>query len=147
MHILFYYYNIIILVILLRILNMLIKFLKYFLIFINFLILTNAHAFSNDVEETSSNIENIKNMFSSETFGELFVYPNLIKDYSLSGVSIVEFYEGDDGKINEIKIVKSLGQPFDDAIFNGLDTFASQGIIQSKISKGFRYRLPIYFKN
>jgi hypothetical protein len=65
----------------------------------------------------------------------------------LSGGSIVEFYVGDDGKINEIEIVKSLGQPFDDAIFNGLDTFASQGIIQSKISKGFRYRLPIYFKN
>ena len=126
---------------------MLIKFLKYFLIFINFLILTTAYAFSNGIEETSSNIENIKNMFSSKTFGELFVYPNLIKDYSLSGVSIVEFYVGDDGKINEIEIVKSLGQPFDDAIFNGLDTFASQGIIQSKISKGFRYRLPIYFKN
>ena len=126
---------------------MLIKFLKYFLIFINFLILTTAHAFSNGMKETSSNIENIKNMFSSETIGELFVYPNLIKDYSLSGVSIVEFYVGDDGKINEIEIVKSLGQPFDDAIFDGLSTFSSQEIIQSNISRGFRYRLPIYFKN
>ena len=126
---------------------MLVKFLKYFFIFINFLILTTAHAFSNGIKETSSNIENIKNMFSPETIGELFVYPNLIKDYSLSGISIVEFYVGNDGKINEIEIVKSLGQPFDDAIFNGLDTFATQGIIQSKISKGFRYRLPIYFKN
>ena len=126
---------------------MFIKFLKYLLIFINFLILTTAHAFSNGTKETSSSIENIKNMFSKETIGELFVYPNLIKDYSLSGISIVEFYVGNDGKINEIEIVKSLGQPFDDAIFNGLDTFANQGIIQSKISKGFRYRLPIYFKN
>ena len=43
--------------------------------------------------------------------------------------------------------MKSLGQPFDDAIFTGLDTFASKEIIQRKISKGFRYRLPIYFKN
>ena len=126
---------------------MLIKFLKYFLIFINFLILTTARASNNGIKETSSYIENIKNMFSPETIGELFVYPNLIKDYSLSGVSIVEFYVGNDGKINEIEIVKSLGQPFDDAIFAGLDTFASQEIIQRKISKGFRYRLPIYFKN
>ena len=126
---------------------MLIKFLRYYLVFINFLILLTAYGFSNDIKGASSHIENIKSMFSSETIGELFVYPNLIKDYSLSGISIVEFYEGDDGKINEIEIVKSLGQPFDDAIFIGLDTFASQGIIQSKISKGFRYRLPIYFKN
>ena len=86
-------------------------------------------------------------MFSSETIGEIFVYPNLIKDYSLSGVSIVEFYVGDDEQINEIEIVKSLGHPFDDAIFTGLGTFATQEIIQRKISKGFRYRLPTYFKN
>ena len=126
---------------------MFIKFLKYFLVLFNFLILNTAHAYSNGIKEASSDIENIKNMFSSETIGEIFVYPNLIKNYSLSGVSIVEFYVSDDGKIHEIEIVKSLGQPFDDAIFTGLDTFANQRIIQSKISKGFRYRLPIYFKN
>ena len=126
---------------------MLFKVLRYYFIFFNFLILMNSHAFSNNLKGASSDIENIKNMFSSETIGGLFVYPNLIKDYSLSGISIVEFYVGDDGKINEIEIIKSLGQPFDDAIFNGLDTFASQRIIQRKISKGFRYRLPIYFKN
>ena len=125
---------------------MLIKVLRYYSIFFNFLILLNSHAFSNNLKG-ASDIENIKNMFSSETIGSLFIYPNLIKDYSLSGISIVEFYVGDDGKINEIEIIKSLGQPFDDAIFNGLDTFASQRIIQRKISKGFRYRLPIYFKN
>ena len=126
---------------------MLIKILRYFLVFVNFLILLTSHAFSNGIKEASLDIVNIKNVFSSETIGELFVYPNLIKDYSLSGISIVEFYVGNDGKINEIEIVKSLGQPFDNAIFTGLDTFTSQGIILSKISKGFRYRLPIYFKN
>ena len=86
-------------------------------------------------------------MFSSQSIGELFVYPDLIKNYSLSGMSIVEFYVENDGKINEIEIVKSLGQPFDDAIFKGLNTFVYQKIIPSTISKGFRYRLPIYFKN
>ena len=102
---------------------MLTKILRYFIIFINFLILFTGHAFSNGTKETSLDIVNIKNMFSSETIGDLFVYPNLIKDYSLSGISIVEFNVGDDGKINEIEIVKSLGQPFDDAIFAGLSIF------------------------
>lgn len=68
-------------------------------------------------------------MFSSNINGGLFIYPNLIKDYSLSGISVVEFYVGDDGKLSEIEIVKYLGQPFDDAIFTGLDTFAYQRII------------------
>ena len=62
---------------------MLIKFLKYLIFFINFLILTTVHAFSNGIKETSSNMENIKNMFSPEAIGDFFVYPNLIKDYSL----------------------------------------------------------------
>ena len=45
------------------------KFLKCYLFFINFLIFTIAYAFINGTKETSSDIENIKNMFSSETIG------------------------------------------------------------------------------
>mgnify|MGYP001500885239 FL=1 len=63
--------------------------------------------------------ENIKNMFSSETIVELNIYPNMIKDFSLSKISIVKFYVGNGGKVNEIEIVKSLVRPFNDAIFNG----------------------------
>ena len=62
-------------------------------------------------------------------------------------MSVVEFNVNKDGSINDIEILKSLGRPFDDAIFTGLNVFANQGMSQSKISKGFRYRLPIYFKN
>ena len=124
-----------------------IKFLRYNLIIFNFFILLSSFAFSNDIKSTLSDIDNIKNIFSSHSIGDFFVYPSIIRNYSLSGISIVEFNVGDDGKINEIEIVKSLGQPFDDAIFDGLSTFSSQEIIQSNISKGFRYRLPIYFKN
>ena len=91
--------------------------------------------------------DNIKSIFSSQSIADLFVYPNIVRDYSLSGISIVEFNVGYDGKINEIEIIKSLGQPFDDVIFNGLNIFSSHEIFQSNISKGFRYRLPIYFKN
>ena len=124
-----------------------IKFLRYNLIIFNFFILLSSFAFSNDIKSTLSDIDNIKNIFSSHSIGDFFVYPSIIRNYSLSGISIVEFNVGDDGKINKIEIVKSLGQPFDDAIFDGLSTFSSQEIIQSNISKGFRYRLPIYFKN
>ncbi len=66
-----------------------------------------------------TNTENIKNMFSSETIVELNIYPNMIKDFSLSKISIVKFYVGNGGKVNEIEIVKSLVRPFNDAIFNG----------------------------
>ncbi len=124
-----------------------IKILRYYLILFNFFILAISLAFSNNIKSSLTDVDNIKNIFSPQSIRDFFVYPSVLRDYALSGILIVEFNVGDDGKINEIEIVKSLGQPFDDAIFNGLDTFATQGIIQSKISKGFRYRLPIYFKN
>ena len=124
-----------------------IKFLRYNLIIFNFFILVSSLAFSNDIKSSLTDEDNIKSFFSSQSIADLFVYPNIIRDYSLSGISIVEFNVGNDGKINEIEIVKSLGQPFDDAIFNGLSIFSAQEIIQSNISKDFRYRLPIYFKN
>ena len=124
-----------------------VNFLRFNLIIFNFFILIGSLAFSNDIKSSLTDFDNIKNIFSSQSIGDFFVYPSIIKDYSLSGISIVEFNVGYDGKINEIEIVKSLGQPFDDAIFNGLNIFSSQEIIQSNISKSFRYRLPIYFKN
>ena len=124
-----------------------IKFLRYNLIIFNFFILVRSFAFSNDIKSSLADVDNIKNIFSSQSIGDFFVYPSIIKDYSLSGISIVEFNVGYDGKINEIEIIKSLGQPFDDAIFNGLSTFSSQEILQSNTSRCFRYRLPIYFKN
>ena len=124
-----------------------IKLLKYSWIIFNFFIWAGSFAFSNNIKSSLTDVDNIKNIFSSQSIRDFFVYTSVLRDYALSGISIVKFNVGDDGKINEIEIVKSLGQPFDDAIFNGLSTFSSQEIIQSNISKGFRYRLPIYFKN
>ena len=123
------------------------KNLKIFLIISNFIILTTSHAFGNVLKIASVDMGNIKNLFSSESICDFFVYPHALKDYSLSGMSVVEFNVNKDGSINDIEILKSLGQPFDDAIFTGLNVFGNQGMNQSKISKGFRYRLPIYFKN
>ena len=124
-----------------------IKILRYYIILFKFFILASSLAFCNNIKSSLTDVDNIKNIFSSQSIGDFFVYPSVLRDYSLSGISVVEFNIGNDGKISEIEIVKSLGQPFDDAIFNGLSTFSSQEIIQSNISKGFRYRLPIYFKN
>ena len=135
------------LVILLGILKLVIKILRNYLILFNFIIIADSLAFSNNIKSSLTDVDNIKNIFSPQSIRDFFVYPSVLRDYALSGISIVEFNVGDDGKINEIEIVKSLGQPFDDAIFNGLSIFSSQEIIQSNISKGFRYRLPIYFKN
>ena len=123
------------------------KNLRIYIIIFNFIILISSHAFPNEFKVASINLGNIKNLFSSESIGDFFVYPHALKDYSLSGMSVVEFNVNKDGSINDIEILKSLGQPFDDAIFTGLNVFANQGMNQSKISKGFRYRLPIYFKN
>ena len=123
------------------------KNLRICLIIFNFIILISSHAFANEFKVAIINLGNIKNLFSSESIGDFFVYPHALKDYSLSGMSVVEFNVNKDGSINDIEILKSLGQPFDDAIFAGLNFFANQGINQSNISKGFRYRLPIYFKN
>ena len=123
------------------------KNLRIYIITFKFIILTSSHAFGNEYKIASVDMSNIKNLFSSESIGDFFVYPYALKDYSLSGMSVVEFNVNKDGSINDIEILKSLGQPFDDAIFTGLNVFANQGMNQSKISKGFRYRLPIYFKN
>ena len=123
------------------------KFLRIFIIIFNFIILISSHSFGNEYKVASVDMGNIKNLFSSESIGDFFVYPHALKDYSLSGMSVVEFNVNKDGSINDIEILKSLGQPFDDAIFTGLNVFANQGMNKSKILKGFRYILPIYFKN
>ena len=115
------------------------KNLRIFIIIFNFIILTSSHAFGNNFKIASVYMSNIKNLFSSDYIGDFFVYPQALKDYSLSGMSVVEFNVNKDGSINHIIILKSLGQLFNDAIFAGLNVFANQGMNQIKISKGFRY--------
>tara|TARA_B100001248_G_scaffold100915_1_gene75020 strand:- start:325 stop:702 length:378 start_codon:yes stop_codon:yes gene_type:complete len=123
------------------------KILRMFIIIFNFIILISSHSFGNEYKVASVDMGNIKNLFSSESIGDFFEYPHALKDYSLSGMSIVEFNVNKDGLINDIEILKSPRQPFDDVIFAGLNVFANQGMNQGEISKGFGYRLPIYFKN
>ena len=74
-------------------------------------------------------------------------YPSLVKDYSISGVSVVEFNADKKGNISGIQIVKSLGKPFDLAIYEGLEAFNTTKLLENNVSNGFRYRLPVLFKN
>ena len=124
-----------------------IKYFRYLLKIFNFLIFTFQFSLCNELKYSSPSVNDIREIFSSQNISGLFSYPSLVKDYSLSGISIVEFNVDIHGQINEIEILKSLGQPFDEAIFNGLNTFTTHKILHRKILKGFRYRLPIYFKN
>ena len=84
---------------------------------------------------------------SEKNINEHINYPSIIRDYSLSGISVVEFNVDQYGDIRNIEIIKSLGQPFDDAILRGLESFISQKTFSNQLSKEFRYRLPIFFKN
>ena len=115
------------------------KNLRIFIIIFKIVVLTISHAFGNEFKNASVNIGNIKNLFSSDSISDFFVYPQALKDYSLSIMSVVEFNVNKDGSINHIIILNSLGQLFNDAIFAGLNVFANQGMNPIKISKGFRY--------
>tara|TARA_A100001011_G_scaffold396100_1_gene493062 strand:+ start:30 stop:389 length:360 start_codon:yes stop_codon:yes gene_type:complete len=103
--------------------------------------------FGNEGQEVNYDIKIIRDYFSSENIGEYFQYPSELKDYSVSGLSIIEIDIDHSGQIKKIQIVKSLGEAFDIAILDGISKFKSQNIINNKISGGFKYRLPIYFKN
>ncbi len=118
------------------------------IILIKFLILTiAATSYGENIGSFTLKGYAIKKDFSEKNINEHINYPGLIRDYSLSGISVVEFNVDKHGNIKNVEILKSLGQPFDVAILNGLQSFTSQEMLESQFSKGFRYRLPIYFKN
>ena len=67
----------------------------------------------------SSQLDTIKEVLSGAVVTDHINYPSLLKDYSISGVSVVEF-NVDKGNISGIQIIKSLGKPFNLAIYEGL---------------------------
>ncbi len=95
----------------------------------------------------SSQLDTIKEVLSGAEITDYINYPSLVKDYSLSGVSVVEFNVDKKGIISGIQIVKSLGKPFDLAIYEGLEAFNTTKLLENNVSNGFRYRLPVLFKN
>ena len=95
----------------------------------------------------SSQLDTIKEVLSGAVVTDHINYPSLLKDYSISGVSVVEFNVDKKGNISGIQIVKSLGKPFDLAMYKGLEAFNATKLLENNVSNGFRYRLPVLFKN
>ena len=119
--------------------------MKNFKIYITF-VLTTCFCLGGDLRY-SSQLDTIKEVLSGAVVPDHINYPSLVKDYSISGASVVEFNADKKGNISGIQIVKSLGKPFDLAIYEGLEAFNTTKLLEDNVSNGFRYRLPVLFKN
>lgn len=119
--------------------------MKNFKIYITF-VLTTCFCLGGDLRY-SSQLDTIKEVLSGAVVTDHINYPSLVKDYSIWGVSVVEFNADKKGNISGIQIVKSLGKPFDLAIYEGLEAFNTTKLLENNVSNGFRYRLPVLFKN
>ena len=82
-----------------------------------------------------------------EEIGQYFQYPDYALSHSISGTSIIEFDVTKNSKLDNIRIINSLGPDFDEAIMNGLSKFSSEKLKFLNIKSGFRYRLPLKFQN
>jgi len=112
-----------------------------------FIFILATAAYCKNTKSLAPEVHTIKKVFSEKNINEHILYPSLIRDYSVSGISVVEFNVDHFGDIRNVEIIKSLGGPFDDAILSGLESFISQEMFSNQFSKEFRYRLPIFFKN
>ena len=86
-------------------------------------------------------------LFSGEEIGQYFQYPDYALSRSISGTSIIEFDVTKNSNLDNIRIINSLGPDFDEVIMNGLSKFSSEKLKFLNIKSGFRYRLPLKFKN
>ena len=118
-----------------------IKFLKIFILIISTI------SYGKNTKIFIPEVQSIKKVAPENIISKHIIYPNIIRDYSLSGTSVVEFNIDKYGYIQNIEIVKAIGQPFDIAILNGLQSFTSHEMLKGQFSKELRYSLPIYFKN
>ena len=92
-------------------------------------------------------IENYKSNVLSMTSDNYFVYPYDLIDYSVSGSSLIEFNLNLNGEVENLRIIESLGIPFDRSIIDGLSDYVSKKIISAKDNLKNKYRLEIKFEN
>ena len=76
-----------------------------------------------------------------------FIYPTNLIEYSVSGLSLIEFNLNSKGEVENLQIIKSLGIPFDNSIIEGLDHYVSNEIISINDNIKNQYRLEIKFEN
>ena len=68
-------------------------------------------------------------------------------NYSISGSSVIEFTVNDNGKIENLNFIKSLGYPFEKSIIEGLNDYISEELYSNKKQSRKNYRLKIKFEN
>ncbi len=88
-----------------------------------------------------------KVLYKPEIINNYIKYPDLVKNFSISGKSTMLFVVNKEGRIEDITIEKSLGIAFDRQIMDGLKKLSNEILQGSKFSKNNTYRLTIYFKN
>ena len=103
--------------------------------------------FANGYSKTKSLNINYASLFSGEEIGQYFQYPDHALSHSISGTSVIEFDVTKNSKIDNIRIINSLGPDFDQVIINGLSKFSSEKLKSLNVQSGFRYRLPLKFEN
>ncbi|MEL1232797.1 MAG: energy transducer TonB [Candidatus Neomarinimicrobiota bacterium] len=92
-------------------------------------------------------IENKKSNVLPIASDNYFVYPYDLIDYSVSGSSMIEFNLNINGEVENLRIIESLGIPFDKSIIDGLSDYVSKKIISSRDNLKNQYRLEIKFEN
>jgi len=116
-----------------------IKIIKYLVI----IIMAVVSGKSSAVHVTKNENSNVLRMASDN----YFVYPCDIIDYSVSGSSLIEFNLNLNGEVENLRIIESLGIPFDKSIIDGLSNYVSQKIISASDNLKNQYRLEIKFEN
>ena len=92
--------------------------------------------------------ENIYNQdWSKNICKKYFSYPTNLINYSISGSSVIEFTVNNNGKIENLNFIKSLGYPFEQSIIEGLNDFISEKLNSNKKQANKKYRLKIKFEN
>jgi len=115
------------------------KIIKY-LIIINIAVVSGRSSAVNVTENENSNVLPMAR-------DNYFVYPYDIIDYSVSGSSLIEFNLNLNGEVENLRIIESLGIPFDKSIIDGLSEYVSKKIISAKDNLKNQYRLEIKFEN
>jgi len=72
---------------------------------------------------------------------------SVLVNYLMSGFCIIEFCVLESGSLDEVRVVKSSGNMFDQVVLNGLQEIDLEGILPEKNDPNARFRLPIYFKS
>ncbi len=123
------------------------KIIKIIKINVTVLLSLTNFLFSNGFR-TEHNLDEIsKIIYEPKIINNYIKYPDLAKNFSISGTSTALFIVNKEGKIEYIKIEKSLGIAFDREMLDGLKNISKEILQGTNYEADNIYRLSIYFKN